>query len=288
MLSECLDHATPAQRAVQILGGSPMEPSHPFRKPRMVGVRVPDVVDARQHPDPHSEIHRPMGPTHIAGRQSDGSLSSSVRAEDRIPGQERSEDGFDLPGSVLRKNCIGGGPRPVLDPQDGTLFPGEPSFGGSAAPFPCPSRKPAPLSLAGFLEPGLVGFDDSISRPCLEIGGQGQNRCSQKGGFRLDYTPPRRLPDRLSFTEFLQKEQPEVLVMKTCKGRVRQGTKGALTSLTPVPWKAGGMPPRPDLRMMVMGISCRSSDQGDYPGDPVLLVSPLDFHPQIVFLRRCH
>ena len=76
--------------------------------------------------------------------------------------------------------------------------------------------------------------------------------------------------------------------MTTCKGRVRHGTKGGFTSLTPVPWKAGCMPPWPDLRMMATGISRGSADQGDYPGDPVLLVSPLDSHPQIVSLRRCH
>ncbi len=131
MLSECLDHATPAQIVVQILRGYPVEASHPFLQPRMVGIRVLDMVDARQHPDPLSEIHRPMGHPHIAGRQSDGSLSSSVRAEDRIPGQERSEDRFDLPVVVLRKNRIGGCARPVPDDQDGNLFPREPSFGGS-------------------------------------------------------------------------------------------------------------------------------------------------------------
>lgn len=243
MLSEYLDHATPAQIVVQILRGYPVEQSHPFLQPRMVGIRVLDVVDARQHPDPLSEIHRPIGHTHIAGRQSDGSLSSSVRAEDRIPGQERSKDRFDLPVVVLRKDRIGGGARPVSHHQDRHLLPGEPSFGGSAAPFPGPSRKPAPLSLVGFQEPGLVGFDDSVFRPDLEIGGQGQKSVPpQKGGFRVDPTPPGRLPDRLPFAEFLQKEQPAVLVMKTRKGRVRQGTKSALASLAPVPWRPAACP----------------------------------------------
>ena len=289
MLSEYLDHATPAQVVVQVLRGDPVEASHPFLQSRMVGVRILDVVDAGQDSDPLAEIHRPMGHTHIAGRQSDGSLSSSVRAKNRIPSQKRSEDRFDLPVVVLRKNRIGGGARPVSHHQDRHLFPGEPSFGGSAASFPGPSRKPAPLSLVGFQEPGLVGFDDSVFRPGLEIGGQGQKSVPpQKGGFRVDPTPPGRLPDRLPFTEFLQKEQPAVLVMKTRKGRVRQGTKGALAPLAPVPWKAGRMPPRPDLRMVTTGTGRGDSDQGDDLGDQVLLVSPLDFHLKIVPLSRCH
>ena len=144
MLSEYLDHATPAQVVVQVLRGDPVEASHPFLQSRMVGVRILDVVDAGQDSDPLAEIHRPMGHTHIAGRQSDGSLSSSVRAKNRIPSQKRSEDRFDLPVVVLRKNRIGGGARPVSHHQDRHLFPGEPSFGGSAASFPGPSWKPAP------------------------------------------------------------------------------------------------------------------------------------------------
>ena len=289
MLSECLDHTTPAQIVVQILRGYPVEASHPFLQPRMVGIRVLDVVDAGQHPDALSEIHRPMGYPQIAGRQSDGSLSSSVRAEDRIPRQKRSEDGFDLPVVVLRKNRIEGDTRPVPHHQDRHLFPGEPSLAGSAAPFSGPSREPVSLPLVGSQEKRLVGFDAAAFRPGLEIGGQGQESVSpQKGRFRVDSASPCRLPDRLPFTEFLQKEQPAVLVMKTRKGRVRQGTKGALASLAPVPWKAGCMPPRPDLRMVATGTSRGGSHQGDDLGDQVLLVFPLDFHLKIVSLSRCH
>ena len=40
MLSECLDHATPAQRVVQVFGRHPVESSHPLFQPRMVSVRV--------------------------------------------------------------------------------------------------------------------------------------------------------------------------------------------------------------------------------------------------------
>ena len=52
MLSKCLDHATPAQVVFQVLGGHPMEPSYPFFQPRIMGVRILDVVDAGQNPDP--------------------------------------------------------------------------------------------------------------------------------------------------------------------------------------------------------------------------------------------
>ena len=51
MLSECLDHATPAQRVVQVLGGHSVEASSPFFQPRVVGVRILDVEDAGQDPD---------------------------------------------------------------------------------------------------------------------------------------------------------------------------------------------------------------------------------------------
>ena len=78
MLSKCLDHATPTQVVVQVFGGHPVEPSHPFLQPRMVGVRVLDVVDARQHPDSLAEIHRPVGHAYPPGRQGDGALSSSA------------------------------------------------------------------------------------------------------------------------------------------------------------------------------------------------------------------
>ena len=49
MVSECLDHAMPAQIVVQVLDGHPMEPSPSFFQPQMVGVRFLDVVDASQY-----------------------------------------------------------------------------------------------------------------------------------------------------------------------------------------------------------------------------------------------
>ena len=273
---------------VQILRGDPVGASHPILQPRMIGIRLLDVVDTRQHPDPLSEIHRPMGHAPIAGRQSDGSLSSSVRTEDRIPGHKRSEDRCDLPVVVLQKNRIGSCPRPVSHHQDRHLFPGEASFGGSAASFPGPSRKPSPLSLVEFQDPGLVGFDDSVFRPGLVIGGQGQKSVSpQKGGFRVDPTPSGRLPYRLSFTESLQKEQPAVLVMKTRKERVRQGTKCAcLLGTGTVEGRTHA--PTSDRRMKATGTSRGGSDQGDDLGDKVLLTSPLDFHLHIVSLSCYH
>ena len=61
MLSKYFDHATPAQVVVQVFGGHSVEASHPFFQPRVVGVRILDVVDAGQDSDPLVEIHRPMG-----------------------------------------------------------------------------------------------------------------------------------------------------------------------------------------------------------------------------------
>ena len=146
MLSKCLDHATPAQVGVQILCGHPMEPSHPFLQPRMGGVPVMDAGDARQHPDSEASIPHPVGHAYLPGRQCDGALSSSVGAENLIPGQERLQDRFDLPMVILRKDRIRGRTRPVPHHQDRHLFPGEPSFGGSAAPFSGPSREPVSVA----------------------------------------------------------------------------------------------------------------------------------------------
>ena len=159
MLSECLDHATPAQIVVQVFGRHPVESSHPLFQPRMVSVRVLDMVDPGQDSDPVSEVHRPMGHPHLPSRQGDGTFSSPVRAQDRIPGQERFQDSFNLPVVVLGKNRIGGGARPVPDHQDGNLFPGKPPFLSSAAPFPGPSRESVSLPLEAS-RPGSAGGID--------------------------------------------------------------------------------------------------------------------------------
>ena len=63
MLSKCLDHAMPDQVVVQVLGGHSVEPSHPFLQPRMVGIRILDVVGACQYSDSEASIHRPVGHT---------------------------------------------------------------------------------------------------------------------------------------------------------------------------------------------------------------------------------
>ena len=65
MLSECFDDAPPAQVVLQVFRGHPMEPSHPFFQPRMVSVRVLDVVDPSQYSESLAKIHRPMGHAHI-------------------------------------------------------------------------------------------------------------------------------------------------------------------------------------------------------------------------------
>ena len=228
MFSKCLDHAMPAQIVVEVLCGHPMEPSHPFPQPRMVGIRILDVMDSGQDSDPLGQVHRPMGSSLIAGCQGDGDLSSSVGTEDRIPNQERSEHREGLPIVILRKDRLGGRARPVPHHQDRHLFPGEPAFGGSAiAPFSGPSREPAPLPLVGPQEKSLVGFDDAAFLPGLEIGGQGQESVSpQKGRFRVDSALPGRVPNRLPFVEFFQEEYPPVLVMKACQGSIPQRTKG--------------------------------------------------------------
>lgn len=85
MLSECFDYEPPAQIVLQIFRGHPMEPPHPSFQPRMVSVRALDVVDPGYYSDPLTEIDRPMGHAHIAGRQGDGTFFSPVGAKDRIP-----------------------------------------------------------------------------------------------------------------------------------------------------------------------------------------------------------
>ena len=289
MLSKCLDHATPAQVVVQILGGHPMEPSHPFLQARMVGVRILDMVDAGQYSDSLAQVDRPVSHAYLPGRQGDGALSSSVGTENRIPGQERLQNRFDLPMVVLRKDRISGRARPVANYQDRDLLPGEPAFGGSPAPFSGPSREPAPLPLIGSQKPGLVGFDDAAFLPGLEIGGQGQESVSpQKGCFRVDPASSGRLPDRLPFVELFQEEKPAVLVMKTRKRRVRQRIEGAFASPAPESRESGRVPPWSDLRVVAMRTSGGSSHQGDHLGDQVFLVPPLDRNLEIMSLRRCH
>ena len=254
MLPKYLDHATPAQIVVQVFGGHSVEASHPFFQPRVVGVRILDVVDAGQDPDPLVEIHGPMGHAHLTGCHGDGAFSSPVRAKDGIPGQQGSQYRFDLPMVVLRKNRIGSRSRAIPDHQNRKLLPGDPPLCGPSIPFPGPSRKPALLPLVGSQKPSLVGFDDSAFLPGFQTGGQGQEPVSpQKSGFRIDPAPPSRLPDRLPFAEFLQEEQPPVLVVQSRKGRVRQRTEGAVASSAPEAREPGGLSPWANLRVMAMG-----------------------------------
>ena len=112
MFSKCLDHAT----SVQVLcGHTPWNHRIHILQPRMVGVRVLDVVDAGQDSDPEAPIHHPMEHPHIAGP---------------IPSQKRSERRFDLPMVILRKDRISSRARLVANHQDRHLFPGKPLFFG--------------------------------------------------------------------------------------------------------------------------------------------------------------
>ena len=107
---------TPWNRCIHIL------------QPRLGGVRVPNVGDARQHPDSlANEIHRPVGHAYIPGRQCDGPLSSSIGTEDRIPSPERSEQREGLSMVILRKDRISDRDRPVANHQDPFQFP-DPAF----------------------------------------------------------------------------------------------------------------------------------------------------------------
>ena len=59
-----------------------------------------------------------MSHPHFAGRQSEGTLSAAIGAEDGIRGQERFQDDFDRLVVVLRKNRLGSrsersGPEPA-------------------------------------------------------------------------------------------------------------------------------------------------------------------------------
>ena len=186
MLSECLDHATPAQVMIQVFGGHPVESSHPFFQSRVVGVRVLDVVDASQDADSLVQVHRPMGHAHLPSCEGDRAFPSPVRAKYRIPGQEGLKHRFDLPMVVLRKNRVGRRSRAIPGHQNRNLLLGEPPLCGPATPFPGSSRKTAPLSLVGSQKPGLVGFDDAAFFPGIQTGGQGQEPVSpQKSGFRV-------------------------------------------------------------------------------------------------------
>ena len=277
MLSQCLDHASPAQVVVQILRGHPVEPSHPFLQPRMGGIRVLDMGDTVQHTNSLAQVDRLVSHPHFAGRQCDGFLSSSIGTEDRIPGQETSEHREGLPMVLLRKDCLGDRARPCPSHQDRPLFPGEPAFGDPAAPFSGLSRKPAPLPIVRPQEKSLVGFNEAAFLPGLEIGGQGQESMPPGiGGFRVDSAPPGGLPDHLPFGKFLQEEHPAVLVMKTRKRHLRQGTEGALASLAPEALESARLSPWSDLQVMAMGTSRGGSHQGDHLGHQVFLVSPLD------------
>ena len=92
----------------------------------MVGVRILEVVGTGQHPDPLTQVDRPMDHAYLPGRQVDGTLSSSVGTENCIRGQERLQNRFDLPVVVHRKNRISGsrptGPAPPGPPR-GCRFP---------------------------------------------------------------------------------------------------------------------------------------------------------------------
>ena len=289
MLSECLDHATPAQIVVQVFGRHPVESSHPLFQPRMVSVRVLNVVNPGQDPDPLAQVHHPMGHAYLPSRQGDRTFPSPVRAQDRIPSQKGFQHRFDLPMVVLGKNRIGGRTRPVSDHQDGNLFPGEPSFLSPTAPFSGPSREPAPLSLVGSQKPSFVGFDDAAFLSGFQTGGQGPKPVSpQKGRLRVDPAPLGRLPDRFPLAEFLQVKHPPIFVVQSREGRVRQGIEGAMASPAPEAREPGGLSPRPDLRMVAMGTGRGSSHQGSDLVNQVFFVSPFDRNFQIVSLSRCH
>ena len=289
MLSECLDHATPAQIVVQVFGRHPVESSHPLFQPRMVGIRVLDMVDTAQNSDPLAQVHRPMGHAPLPSRHSDRAFSSSIRAQDRIPGQKGFQHREGLPVVILREDRIGGRARPVPDHQDGNLFPGEPPFLSPTAPFSGPSREPAPLSLVGAQKPGFVGFADAAFLSGFQTGGQGPKPVSpQKGRLRVDPAPLGRLPDRFPLAECLQVKHPPILVVQSREGRVRQCIEGARTSPAPDAREPGGLSPRSDLRMVAMGTGRGGSHQRGHLGYQVFLVSMIDRNPQIMSLRRCH
>ena len=61
------------------------------------------------------------------------------------------------------------------------------------------------------------------------------------------------LPDRLSLAEFLQEEQPPVLVMQSRKKHIRQRTESALASQASEAREPCGLSPWEDLRMWQWG-----------------------------------
>ena len=81
---------------------------------------------------------------------------------------------------------------------------------------------------------------------------------------------------------------PAVLVMKTRKRHLRQGTEGVLASPDPEAGESSRIPPWSDLRVTAMRTSGGGSHQGDHLGHQVFLVPPLDRNLEIISLHLSH
>ena len=87
-VSEPLQHASPTEVVPLILGRHSMESEHPPLQPRMVGIRVLDVKNSRQNPDPLVQVDGPVGNAKLPGCQGQRPFPSPVGDEDRVPAHE--------------------------------------------------------------------------------------------------------------------------------------------------------------------------------------------------------
>ena len=281
-----LQHTSPAEVVPQILGRHSMESEHPPLQPRVVGIRVLDVKNSHQNPDPLVQVDGPVGNAKLPGRQGQSPFPSPVGDEDRVPVHEGTQHGFNGLMVARRKDRLRGGSRAVADHQHRNLFPGQSPLRGPSSPF---SRKPRkrPLSFEGLQEVSLIRFDDPGLVPGHDRLGKGQESMPPvEGRFPVDRATPSHLSDRLPLGHHSHVVEPAVLVAKARQRGLRQRSEGPQTPLTPVAREAGGMTPRPDVGMDAMGASDRDSHQGR---DLFLQTFPLrlgEFVPKFFLLGR--
>ena len=87
--TECVTaQACVSSRVPQILGRHSIESEHPLLQPRMIGIRILDVKNSRQNPDPLVRVDGPVGNAKLPGCQGQRPFPSPVGDEDRVPAHE--------------------------------------------------------------------------------------------------------------------------------------------------------------------------------------------------------
>ena len=104
MITNPFYHPSPSKIMGHIACFNSMEAKHPPFQARRVGVRILDMLDPGQHPNPLSQVDGPVSHLQFAGRQSEGTLYAAIAAEDGIRGQGRFQDAYKkisgIPGRV--------------------------------------------------------------------------------------------------------------------------------------------------------------------------------------------